>query len=144
LTLSFIVLTTNELREILLFFSSDASLSCYVSGLIPLKVYKDLTNPENIKAELRKVGGVYGFINIKDGKQYIGSSKEIYERFTDHIKGVSTNIMLQRSISKHGITSFNFVIYYYHEDPAVILTDMETKVIPVIHLYGGLGRKLSF
>lgn len=30
---------------------------------------------------------------------------------------------------KHGITSFNFVIYYYHEDPAVILTDVETKVI---------------
>ena len=43
----------------------------------------------------------------------------VYERFTDHIKGVSKNIRLQRSIMKHGITSFNFVIYYYHEDPAV-------------------------
>ena len=53
----------------------------------------------------------------------------MYERFTDHIKGVSSNIRLQRSILKHGITSFNFVIYYYHEDPAVILTDVETKVI---------------
>ena len=52
----------------------------------------------------------------------------MYERFTDHIKGVSSNIRLQRSILKHGITSFNFVIYYYHEDPAVILTDVETKV----------------
>ena len=68
-------------------------------------------------------------MNTKDGKRYIGSSKYIYERFTDHIKGVSSNIRLQRSILKHGITSFNFVIYYYHEDPAVILTDVETKVI---------------
>ena len=71
MTLSLIVLTINELREILMFFSSDALLFCYVSGLIPLKVYKDLTKPENIKAELKKVGGVYGFINTKDGKQFL-------------------------------------------------------------------------
>ena len=38
-------------------------------------------------------------------------------------------VLDKRSILKHGITSFNFVIYYYHEDPAVILTDVETKVI---------------
>ena len=82
---------------------------------------------------IKITSGLRFYINItyntKDGKQYIGSSKYIYDRFTDHIKGVSSNIRLQRSILKHGITSFNFVIYYYHEDPAVILTDVETKVI---------------
>jgi group I intron endonuclease len=47
----------------------------------------------------------------------------------DHIKGVSSNIRLQRSIFKYGLDNFNFVIYYYHTDPAVKLTDIETEVI---------------
>ena len=57
-----------------------------------------------------KVGGVYGVLNIKDGKQYIGSSANLYERLTDHIKGVSSNLRLQRSIAKNGISNFRFVI----------------------------------
>jgi group I intron endonuclease len=75
------------------------------------------------------VGGVYGFFNIIDGKQYIGSSLNLYERMTDHIKGVSSNIRLQRSIYKYGLENFHFVIYYYHKDLAVTLTDVETEVI---------------
>jgi len=53
----------------------------------------------------------------------------LYERLTDHIKGVSSNVRLQRSIVKHGLNNFNIVIYYYHIDPAVLLTDIETEVI---------------
>ena len=84
-----------------------------------------------LKSDLQRVGGVYGFINIKDGKQYIGSSLNLprVERLTDHIKGVTSNVRLQRSIAKHGLNSFNFVIYYYHTDPAVLLTEIETEVI---------------
>jgi group I intron endonuclease len=89
--------------------------------LLPLKTYKDLSQLEDLKADLKNVGGVYGFINIKDGKQYIGSSLNLYERLTDHIKGVSSNVRLQRSIAKHGLNNFYFFIYYYHTDPAVLL-----------------------
>lgn len=92
--------------------------------MLPLKTYKDLSQNEDLKSDLKNVGGVYGLINIKDGKQYIGSSLNLYERLTDHIKGVSSNIRLQRSIAKHGLNNFNFFIYYYHTDPAVLLTDM--------------------
>jgi len=56
------------------------------SVLLPLKTYKELSQLEDLKADLKNVGGVYGFINIKDGKQYIGSSLNLYERLTDHIK----------------------------------------------------------
>lgn len=97
--------------------------------LLPLKTYTYLTKFEIYKSELKNVGGIYGFFNIIDGKQYIGSSSNLYERMTDHIKGVSSNIRLQRSISKYGLEYFHFVIYYYHTDPAVILTDVETEVI---------------
>lgn len=80
-----------------------------------------------------KVGGVYGLFNIKDGKQYIGSSLNLYERLTDHLRGVSSNIRLQRSIAKSGLSNFIFVIYYFHKDPSVILTDVETEVINSFH-----------
>ena len=90
------------------------------------------------------MGGVYGFFNLIDGKQYIGSSFNIYERMTDHIKGVSSNIRLQRSISKNGLDKFHFIIYYYHTDPLVILTDVETEVIKSFPaLWAPFGRPLG-
>ena len=106
---------------------------CYsLLGVLPIKVYKDLTRPENFKIELHKLGCVYGLVNISDStniKQYIGSSKDLYQRLSDHLKGRDSNSRLQRSISKYGIEKFHFFIYYMHEDPAVILTDIETEVI---------------
>jgi len=45
-------------------------LFCSAPVLLPLKNYKILSDPEDLKVDLKKVGGVYGFINLKDGKQY--------------------------------------------------------------------------
>jgi len=47
----------------------------------------------------------------------------------DHIKGRDSNLRLQRSISKYGIENFHFLIYYWHLDSSVILTDIETETI---------------
>ena len=85
-------------------------------SFLPLKVYRDLKQPENFKAELHKIGGVYGLVNISDPnhiKQYIGSSKDLYQRLSDHLKGRDSNSRLQRSISKYGIEKFNF-FYLLH------------------------------
>jgi group I intron endonuclease len=101
-------------------------------NFLPIKIYKDLTKPENLKSELHNIGGVYGLINISNpnnSKQYIGSSKNLFERLMDHLKGRDSNIRLQRSISKYGIQNFYFVIYYFHKNKDVILTDIETEVI---------------
>jgi group I intron endonuclease len=97
--------------------------------LLPLKTYTEFSRFEIYKSELNNIGGVYGFVNLIDGKQYIGSSFNLYERMTDHIKGVSSNIRLKRSIYKYGLENFHFLIYYYHTDPSVTLTDVETEVI---------------
>lgn len=99
--------------------------------LVPIKIYNNLSKPDKFKKELMKVGGVYGFVNLKDGKQYIGSSLNLYKRLTDHLRGVSSNIILQRSIAKSGLSNFIFVIYYFHKNPSVILTDVETEVINI-------------
>ena len=47
----------------------------------------------------------------------------------DHIKGRESNLRLQRSIHKEGLSFFKVVIYFFHNDPAVLLTDIETTVI---------------
>jgi hypothetical protein len=53
----------------------------------PLKTYKDLYNTNLLKKDLSNLGGVYGLIQIKSSKQYIGSSLNLYSRLMDHIKG---------------------------------------------------------
>jgi len=105
----------------------------YISSVfIPIKIFNNLSSPEKYKSDLYKKGGVYGIINnsdVKNRQQYIGSSLNLYERLLDHIKRRDSNSRLQRSILKYGINNFIFVIYYWHNDPAVILTDIETEVI---------------
>lgn len=111
--------------------NNDVSIIC---GFLPIKIYDNLTNHENFRSDLHKVGGVYGIVNVsakssKKIKQYIGSSKDLYQRLMDHIRGQDSNIRLQRSISKYGIENFKIYIYYFHTDPLVKLTDIETEVI---------------
>ena len=95
----------------------------------PLKTYNDLSNTNLLKKDLGNLGGVYGVIHTKSKKQYIGSSLNLYSRLMDHIKGRDSNLRLQRQIKKYGLNSFHVVIYYFHKDPAVLLTDIETTVI---------------
>lgn len=94
----------------------------------------------NLKPNYIRIGGVYGFIHINKEevqKKYIGSSKDLYQRFLDHFKGRDSNIQLQRAMlflkkkeaKKHGIENFNFVVYYIDNDPNIRLTDIETAVI---------------
>lgn len=101
--------------------------------LVPLKIYPNLTkikSGDNHRKELYPKGGVYSFIfESTESKtmQYIGSSLNLYERMQDHLRGRDSPA--KRSINKHGIDKFTFVIYYWHDDPLVILTDIETEVI---------------
>ena len=103
----FIIIILFILYSLSLFEYNDFnSFELSTAALLPLKTYTDLRKPENFKEEIIKVGGVYGFLNLKDGKQYIGSSLNLYERLTDHLRGVSSNIRLQRSIAKYGLDNF--------------------------------------
>jgi hypothetical protein len=40
-----------------------------MSGIIPLKIYDNLTNNENLRSDLHRVGGVYGLVNISNPKK---------------------------------------------------------------------------
>ena len=68
---------------------------------------------------MKNKAGVCGIINTKSSKQYIGSSLNLYSRLMVHIKGRDSNLRLQRSIHKDGLSIFKVFIYYYHNNPAV-------------------------
>ncbi|RUS34420.1 hypothetical protein BC938DRAFT_480575 [Jimgerdemannia flammicorona] len=57
--------------------------------------------------------GIYAFICIPTKKVYIGSSLNLRKRFSQHISGVRTNILLKRAITKYGLDNFCFVIMEY-------------------------------
>lgn len=58
-------------------------------------------------------GGIYSFINNTNGKQYIGSAKDLYLRLNEHLSKRKSNSDLQAAILKYGLENFNFCIYEY-------------------------------
>lgn len=80
------------------------------STTIPKRSNSDLTN-QNEKV---RVSGVYKITNLLNNKIYIGSSKDIHERFINHKsmlrKNQHTSIHLQRAYNKSNIDNFTFEI----------------------------------
>lgn len=64
---------------------------------------------------LRGKSGIYAFINLVNGKQYIGSAKDLYRRLKDHLEPNTTksNIGLQQAFIKYGKDNFEYVIYEF-------------------------------
>ena len=79
-----------DIKNSFLFYNTLNNVDLIIAGIIPLKTYKNLSFPDKFKSELHRVGGVYGLINTYDSKkikQYIGYSKDLYQRLMDHLKG---------------------------------------------------------
>jgi len=83
-----------------------------------------LTDPDiiaDIKTTLSNKAGIYRFTCLDTGGTYIGSSADLAVRFNDHINyDLKSNIILQRSMNKHGLESFSFSIIEFC-DRAVLL-----------------------
>lgn len=108
--------------------------------VIPLFTFKLTDNfIDTHKEKLKNKAGIYSFKNAIDGKQYIGSAKDLYLRFNEHIKGKKSNLNLQRALKKHGLINFEFSIYeYFTYDKLFIngytLVDLETSYINKFNL----------
>jgi group I intron endonuclease len=61
-----------------------------------------------------KLSGIYKIVNRVNGKYYVGSSKDIKERFRFHRKKLNAhkhpNAYLQNAWNKHGINNFEFIL----------------------------------
>lgn len=44
---------------------------------------------------------------------YIGSSNNLSSRFSDHTKGIRSNILLQNAINKYNLQDFIFIVFEY-------------------------------
>jgi group I intron endonuclease len=107
--------------------SYSTSSSSNLDIPIPVLTITDLQD-KNI------VGGIYSFLNKLNGKQYIGSAKDLYLRLNEHLTHRKSNRALQAAISKYGIDNFDFCIYEFftYENKATsfkLLTDLETMYI---------------
>lgn len=56
------------------------------------------------------MSGIYAFVHNETKKFYIGSSFSLAKRINQHFKGWSSNILLQRAFSKHGLNMFSLYI----------------------------------
>ena len=58
--------------------------------------------------------GIYAITNLKNGKVYVGSTKDFEKRWSEHIRGLKRNAHenphLQRSWNKYGESVFEFGI----------------------------------
>jgi len=96
--------------------------------------------------ELSGKSGIYAFVNKLNGKQYIGSSKNLYERMLHHLSGVKSNLALQQAFNKYGKENFQFVIYAYAPNTLPHITDLETlfmSYFPFEQLYNFAPTALS-
>ena len=120
------------------YFTNSLASSYHLMAILPIKQIKpikeftDLTDIGKLRpllTEVLHVTGVYCIVNQINGKQYIGSSTNLYRRLLDHLKGRSSNRALQAAIAKYGLSNFKIVIYYIETDTNTILTDIETEFL---------------
>jgi group I intron endonuclease len=83
---------------------------------------------------LHRKGGIYGFINKINGKQYIGSARDLYLRLNEHLNNRKSNRALQSAISKYSLRDFEFYVYEYFSyinkpSSNKLLTDLESIYI---------------
>lgn len=118
------------------YFSTSNSNSDSSDLPIPILTLNNL-NQNDIKSYikfLKDKGGIYSFINIENGNQYIGSAKDFYLRLNEHLGNKKSNLALQNAFCKYGLEKFKFCIYeYFTFENKVLssktLTDLETSYI---------------
>ena len=101
---------------------------------LPKKVFNCLNDTSIVKSYLsflKDKSGIYSLVHETNGKQYIGSAKDLYMRLLEHILGKNLNKSLQIAIKKYGLNNITFHILEYVNKPIInkILTDLETKYI---------------
>lgn len=111
----------------------------------------DNLNIDNIKSYREKLthkAGIYTFVNKINGKQYIGSAKDLYIRLNEHLINRKSNSRLQAAFSEYGLKNFIFFVYEYftYENKVVsnkALTDLETSYLKKFELDNLYNFKLE-
>jgi hypothetical protein len=108
---------TSYLSKYIIFNNFRRNYSTYnKTPPIPIFIINNLQNKESIisqRSMLHTKGGIYSFFNKINGKQYIGSAKDLYIRLNEHLSNRKSNSALQLAISKYGLENFEFYVFEY-------------------------------
>lgn len=85
-----------------------------------------------IKKDLKDVAGIYAIVHNESKKLYIGSSMSLATRLLGHFSNRSSNIYLQRAISKYGLN--NFSVYILELLPMDVNLTSEELMISLIKM----------
>jgi group I intron endonuclease len=92
-----------------------------------------------------KKSGIYKITNEITGKFYIGSSKDIDQRFGEHRMMLNNNkhinIILQRSWNKHGANNFTFSIL--EECPSEKCIEREQHYLDLLQPFKSVGYNIG-
>jgi group I intron endonuclease len=83
---------------------------------------------EGLKKNEKRVG-IYCIFNTSNGRRYVGSSNNLWRRFTEHRrhlrKGIHTNQFLQNDYAKSGSDAFLFFILQECQEEVRIATEQQ-------------------
>lgn len=79
---------------------------------LPILTLNNFNNKDCIESYrklLKDKGGIYSFINLENGNQYIGRAKDFYLRLNEHMGNKKSNLALQNAFAKYGLDKFKFL-----------------------------------
>lgn len=84
------------------------------------------------------MSGIYIITNLENKKQYIGSTKNLQYRITEHLYKLETDKHhskhLQNAVNKYGFSNFNIRIFVINKDRD-FLYDIEEMLISTFDTY---------
>lgn len=90
----------------------------------PIKIFNDLSDPKiitQIETELKNKSDIYGIFNKDTSQIYVGSAQDLVKRFKEHLKSDKTNVRLERSINKYGLSVFSFIVFEFYSNGKTVL-----------------------
>lgn len=99
-----------------------------------------------INREIRNRPGIYCFVNATNGNTYVGSAKNLRIRLKGHYLGTRSNLILQKAISKYGISQFYFVVLEYCEIEDLIKREQYyiDQLDPIYNILRTAGSSLGY
>lgn len=86
----------------------------------PFKEYLDLRDKKTIFRENRGKSGIYRFVNILNGRSYVGSSVDLTRRFRDYLSSewlnkelLKNKSFIYKALLKNGYSNFRLEILEY-------------------------------
>lgn len=104
-----------------------------------VKVYEcPTTQRDLIREENKDKAGVYAWVNMVNGKFYIGSGDCLYSRLSDYYPNwyllSRTSLYICRALTKYGMSNFRLLILEYTNSENVISCEYKNGLIHLIPL----------